>query len=361
MTLRFAKEPLVQFVRDVFVAAGCSPAEARRIGTYLVSANLTGHDSHGVQRVPRYLQWLAEGDFKADVTVKIETETPVLAVVDGGYGFGQTVAPQAVDLGIKKAKAMGLSAIALKHAGHVGRVGDWAERAVEAGLVSIHFVNVTGSALVAPFGSVDRIFSTAPYCVGVPRAGTFPLILDFATSIVAEGKVLNASYGGKSIPPDALIAPDGTLSNDPQTLYGPFTPTGPRNYRQGEGAIRAFGDHKGSGLAFMCEVLGGSLTGTGAADAHAPWANGMMSFYIDPTKLDPKGLFPPDVERFVSTVKAGRPANGNVPVLVPGEQEFRTREARTRDGIPLPDATWESICAAAQAIGVASERVPKPL
>jgi LDH2 family malate/lactate/ureidoglycolate dehydrogenase len=112
MTRRIAKDPLVAFVRDIFAKAGCSESEAQRIGTYLVSANLTGHDSHGVQRVPRYLQWLADGDFKADVTVKIESETPVLAVVDGGFGFGQTVAPQAVDLGIKKAKAMGLSAIA---------------------------------------------------------------------------------------------------------------------------------------------------------------------------------------------------------------------------------------------------------
>ena len=245
---------LEELVRDIFRKAGCSAAEAERMGKYLVIANLTGHDSHGVQRVPRYLQWLAEGDFVADRTVKVISDTPVLAVLDGQYGFGQTVAPQAVAIGIKKCKEMGLAAIALRNSGHVGRVGDWAEMAAAEGLVSIHYVNAASSVLVAPFGGVDRRFSTAPYCVGIPRKGQNPLVLDFATSIVAEGKVLNASFGGKKIPDDALIAPDGSTSGDPHVLYGDYTPTGPRNYRKGKGAIRAFGEHKGSGLALMCET-----------------------------------------------------------------------------------------------------------
>ena len=116
--------------------------------------------------------------------------------------------------------------------------------------------------LVAPYGGVDRRFSTAPYCVGIPRPGQDPLVLDFATSIVAEGKVLVASQGGKKIPDGALIGPDGKPSGDPHLLYGDYTPTGPRDHSKGTGAIQAFGDHKGSGLAFMCEMLGGSLPAT---------------------------------------------------------------------------------------------------
>ena len=106
--------PLTELVRDIFAKAGCSAAEAERIGKYLVSANLTGHDSHGVARVPRYLQWKRDGVVHADRKVKIVTETPVLAVVDGLHGFGQTVAPQAVAIGIEKCKAMGLSMVALQ-------------------------------------------------------------------------------------------------------------------------------------------------------------------------------------------------------------------------------------------------------
>jgi uncharacterized oxidoreductase len=352
---------LEELVRDIFSKAGCSPAESERMGKYLVVANLTGHDSHGVQRVPRYLQWLAEGDFVADRTVKVISETPVLAVLDGQYGFGQTVAPQAVAVGIRKCKEMGLAAVALRNSGHVGRVGDWAEMAAAEGLVSIHYVNAASSVLVAPYGGVDRRFSTAPYCVGIPRKGQDPLVLDFATSIVAEGKVLNASFGGKKIPPDALIGPDGQTSGDPHVLYGDYTPTGPRSYRQGKGAIRAFGDHKGSGLAMMCEVLGGSLTGTGAAQENRKWANGMLSFYVDPARIDPEGFFPADVTRYVDYVKSARPAVAGSEVLVPGEPEQRMRAQRLRDGIPLPEDTWNAIAQAARRIGIDPARIEQTL
>jgi uncharacterized oxidoreductase len=352
---------LEELVRDIFRKAGCSAAEAERMGKYLVIANLTGHDSHGVQRVPRYLQWLAEGDFVADRTVKVVTDTPVLAVLDGQYGFGQTVAPQAVAIGIKKCKEMGLAAVALRNAGHVGRVGDWAEMAAAEGLISIHYVNAASSVLVAPFGGVDRRFSTAPYCVGIPRKGQNPLVLDFATSVVAEGKVLNASFGGKKIPDDALIAPDGSTSGDPHVLYGDYTATGPRTYRKGTGAIRAFGEHKGSGLALMCEILGGSLTGTGATQESRKWANGMLSFYIDPARIDPDGFFPEDVTRYVAYVKSARPATPGGEVLVPGEPEERTRAKRLKEGVPLPEDTWKAIAAAAEKIGIDAARIQRTL
>lgn len=352
---------LEELVRDIFRKAGCSAAEAERMGKYLVIANLTGHDSHGVQRVPRYLQWLAEGDFVADRTVKVISDTPVLAVLDGQYGFGQTVAPQAVAIGIRKCKEMGLAAVALRNAGHVGRVGDWAEMAAAEGLISIHYVNAASSVLVAPFGGVDRRFSTAPYCVGIPRKGQNPLVLDFATSVVAEGKVLNASFGGKKIPGDALIAPDGSTSGDPHVLYGDYTPTGPRTYRKGTGAIRAFGEHKGSGLALMCEILGGSLTGTGATQEERKWANGMLSFYIDPARIDPDGFFPEDVTRYVAYVKSARPATAGGEVLVPGEPEERTRAKRLKEGVPLPEDTWKAIAAAAEKIGIDAARIQRTL
>lgn len=353
---------LREIVRDIFVAAGCSDAEGTQLATSLVGANLTGHDSHGVVRVPRYVEWKAEGAFIAGRTVEIVRETPVIAVVDGKYGFGQTVAPQAVSIGIRKAKAMGLSAVALRNAGHVGRVGEWAEMAAADGLVSIHYVNAPQSLLVAPYGGVDRRFSTAPYSVGIPRPGTDPLILDFATSVVAEGKVLVASQGGKKIPDDALVSPDGSRSGDPHVLYGDFDPVGPRNYKQGKGAIRAFGEHKGSGLAFMCELLGGSLTGTGAADEkRARWANGMLSFYIDPAQLDPGDFIPKDVQRYVDYVKSSRPVAKDGEVLVPGEPEIKNRKDREANGIPLPDDTWSAISATARKVGLDDARIARAL
>jgi len=343
---------LEALVSDIFVRIGSSEAEAARIGHYLVVANLTGHDSHGVVRVPRYAQNRRDGTTVADQRIEIVSDTPVLAIVDGKYGFGQTVAPQAVQLGIDKCQSMGLSAIGLRNAGHIGRVGDWAEMAAAAGLVSVHFVNAAGSVLVAPHGGVDRRFSTAPYAVGIPRAGQAPLVLDFATSIVAEGKVLVASQGGKKLPADALIEPDGRATSDPHALYGDYTASGPRNYRQGKGAIRAFGEHKGSGLAFMCEMLGGALTGNGATREGRPFANGMLSFYVDPARIDTDGFFGPEIERYVAYVKNSRPALTGGEVLVPGEMEQRTRAKRLAEGIPLPDDTWAAIVATAREVGI---------
>ena len=351
---------LADLVRDIFAKSGCSAAEAERIGKYLVSANLTGHDSHGVVRVPRYVQWKKAGVVVADRDVEIVTETPVLAVVDGLHGFGQTVAPQAVAIGIEKCRKNGLSMVALRNAGHIGRVGDWAEMSAEAGFVSVHFVNASGSVLVAPFGGTERRLSTAPFVVGVPRPGQMPIILDFATSIVAEGKVLVASQGGKKLPDNALIDRDGQMGTDPHMLYGDYTATGPRDQSKGKGAIRAFGDHKGSGLALMCELLGGSLTGmkaTGGGAKAGFRGNGMLSFYVDPKVVDPEAMFSDDVARYITYFKSAKPATPGGEVLVPGEPEQRTRAQRLAEGIPLPDDTWASILATAREVGVDENRI----
>ena len=145
---------LIDFVAEVFSHSESSPEEARRIATYLTTANLTGHDSHGVIRVPVYIRWKKTGNVVPNQTAEIVVDTPSLAVVDGKFGYGQTVTPHAVRIGIEKCKKAGLAAVALRNAGHIGRVGDWAEMAAAEGLVSVHFVNAAGSLLVAPFGGV---------------------------------------------------------------------------------------------------------------------------------------------------------------------------------------------------------------
>jgi len=350
---------LIDFVAQVFARTGSSPAEATRIATYLTTANLTGHDSHGVIRVPVYVRWNKMGAVVPDQTVELAVDTPALAVVDGKHGYGQTVGPQAVRIGIEKCKASGLAAVALRNAGHIGRIGDWAEMAAAEGLVSIHFVNAAGSVLVAPYGGVERRLSTAPYCVGIPRQGQGPIVLDFATSIVAEGKVLVASRGGKKLPQGALIDLDGTLSEDPAVLYGPYQADGPRDYSQGTGAIRAFGEHKGSGLALICELLGGALTGNGATALNRPFANGMFSIYVDPKRVDTDNFFDGEISRYVSYFKDTRPAAGTDAVLIPGEPEAAKRAERTKNGVPLPDDTWAAIVNTAREVGVSEVSIQR--
>jgi uncharacterized oxidoreductase len=353
-----AADTLKRFVSDIFAKAGTDRAESERIAGFLLSANLTGHDSHGVIRVPRYVQNLKDGDTLPGQSISIVTEGPTHAVVDGNSGFGQTIGPLAVDLGIAKAREAGMAVIALRNSAHIGRIGDWGERAAEAGMVSIHFVNVHQGELVAPFGGVDRRFSTNPLCICIPQAdGTPPLLLDFATSVVAEGKVLVASNGGKPLPEGALIGPDGLLSTDPATLYGPLAPAGPRNAREGKGAIRAFGDHKGSGIAFMCEILAGVLTGGGTSGPIHPnttrrrITNGMLSIYLDPAHFGTQH-FVKEARDYVDYVKASRPALGVSEVLVPGEVESRTRAERLANGVPLQVDTWKTIVATARNLGL---------
>lgn len=349
---------LTRFVADIFRAATVSSGEADRVAHHLVSANLTGHDSHGVIRTPRYVEYVRDERVFRDVTIKVVAETATHAVVDGLYGFGQTVGPQAVDLGIAKAKAAGMCVVALRKSGHIGRIGDWGERAADAGLVSIHFVNVENGELVAPFGGVDRRFSTNPFCVCAPGVAGGPhLLLDFATSLVAEGKVLVASRGGKKLPAGALITPAGELSVDPATLYGPLTEGGPRDPKNGEGAIRAFGEHKGSGLAFMCDILAGVLTGGGTSGPvpggkRGQISNGMLSIYLDPAHFGAQG-FVAEARSFADYVKSSRPAAGVDEVLAPGEVEHRTREARRAKGIPVQADTWLSLTSLAGTLGVA--------
>lgn len=341
-------------VAAIFRAAGCDPAEAQRISTHLLGANLAGHDSHGVARVPRYVEWLEAGFVVRARTAEVVTDGGCFALLDGHFGFGQTVAPQAVELGIARALQHGIAVVGLRNAGHIGRVGDYAEMAIRAGLISVHFVNVAGSVLVAPFGGTERRFSTAPFSVGVPLPGR-PLVLDFATSLVAEGKVLVASNGGKPLPPDALIEPDGTLSGDPHTLYGEYPQIGPRNPANGRGAIRAFGEHKGSGLAFMCEMLAGALTGggtSGPVGARGRIANGMLSFYVSPKHFGTEAAFHEAGRGYVDWVIGCNPVAADSPVLAPGDKEAVTRADRLANGVPLQPDTWDGIRETARRLGV---------
>ena len=355
VTLQLPK--LIAFVAEIFAKTGSSAEEATRVATYLATANLTGHDSHGVIRVPVYIRWNKMGSIVPNQTIEMVVDTPSLAVIDGRFGYGQTVTPQAVRIGIDKCKAQGLAAVALRNSGHLGRVGDWAEMAAKEGLVSIFFVNASGSVLVAPYGGVERRLSTAPYCVGIPRDGAPPVVLDFATSIVAEGKVLVASRGGKKLPTGALIDPDGTLSENPTTLYGPFEMEGTRDHSHGKGAIRAFGEHKGSGLALVCELLGGALTGTGATGPNKRFANGMLAIYIDPKKIDAADFFDADMTRYIDYFKNTKPAQGVEQVLIPGEPEAKLRAERTANGVPLPDETWAAIVGTARDVGVSESAI----
>lgn len=349
---------VIRLVTEIFARSGCDADEAARIAEHLTSSSLAGHDSHGVIRVPRYVEMLRNGAVHAGRHIEILSQADNFALVDGQYGFGQTIGEEAVALGVEKAKSHGTAIIALRNAGHLGRIGDWAEIAAADNIVSLHLVNVAGSTLVAPFGARERRFSTNPIAIGIPVEGEPPVILDFATSLVAEGKALVAARGGKALPAGSLISAEGNLSNNPEDLYGPIDSQSRPDARKGGGALRAMGEHKGSGLSFICELLAGALTGSGCSGpGEKPIANGMLSIYLSVPFFASDNDFAATARDYISWIRQAKPAENGGNVLIPGDPERSTRAKRLADGVPFAEEAWSDIVQTAYSTGLSEAEV----
>src|SRR4051812_31162967 len=215
-------EALTAFTPQLFEAAGVPPADAATVAAGLVGANLRGHDSHGVMRVPQYVDFLQRGDYRTGVDLIIEHEAPGVVVCDAQWGFGQVQARRLLDLVLKKAKAQGVAAGTARDCGHVGRLGEYAERAAAEGVVLIATVNNGGAGQrVAPPGGLEPRIGTNPLCAAVPTS-THPVVLDFGTSAAAEGKVRVYYINNKApVPEGWLQDSEGRPTTDPSVLYEP--------------------------------------------------------------------------------------------------------------------------------------------
>jgi hydroxycarboxylate dehydrogenase B len=362
------KEPVIlkadileNVVAAIFRKAGCEADEAREVAHYMLDGNLTGHDSHGVIRTGRYVSWIGDRVFPGN-RMTIISETDTIAICDGHNGFGQIIGQQMVRLGIDKAKQQGISVVALRNSGHMGRLGTWAEMTTAENVVLVAFTNVRSSLLVAPFGGIDRRMSPAPVTIGLPVEGRDPVILDFATSSVAEGKALVAHNGGKPLPADVLIGPDGKRSNDTALLYGPTEPGEVVNPMKGPGALRALGEHKGSGLAFVTELLAGALTGAGCAGPlPRPYSNNMLAIFLDVAAFDQEGGIAAEIKSYIDFFIQSEPEEKGGQVLMPGEPERLARKERLANGVPMAPEAWEDILRTATKVGISDEEIAKIL
>lgn len=348
---------LERLVAAIFGAAGCEAAEARQVAHYMMDGNLTGHDSHGVIRTGRYVSWIGSRLFPGR-RLSVISDTGNIVIADGCNGFGQIIAEQATRMGIARAKKNGVAVVALRNSGHMGRIGTWAELAAAENVVFIGFVNVRASLLVAPFNGIERRMSTAPVAIGLPVEGREPVILDFATSAVAEGKALVTLQGGKPLPPDVLIGPDGKRSSDPELLYGKVAPGAVANPMDGPGALRALGEHKGSGLAFICELLAGALAGGGCAGPMPrTYANNMLAIFLDVAAFNAGGQFASEVKNYIEFFTSSKPEKEGGRVLIPGDPERLARRERLANGIPMAAAAWEDILLTARKVGLDQGRI----
>ncbi len=349
-TFTYHATPLTRAIEAVVAAGGSEAREARLVAENLVTANLLGHDSHGIGMIPRYIAALLEGGLAANQHPRVNLDAGAMLALDGCKGYGQVIGHEAMEMAIERAAKHGSCVMSLGNAHHLGRIGHWAEMAVARGLVSIHFVNVLSHARVAPYAGRDARFGTNPCCIGVPLPGEPPFLLDFATSAVAQGKLRVAHNKRAKIPPGWLIDDQGNPTDDPR--WGVLAPLG---------AMTCFGEHKGYGLAVACELLGGALTGGGVTDydnkTQRRVLNGMLSIIIDPKRLGTENAFAKDAKSFLAWLRASRPAPGHDHVRIAGEPEREYRAKRSREGIPVDEETWKEIRAAAAKLKLSPEKI----
>ena len=335
---------------------GSENTEAMLVADQLVEANLAGHDSHGVGMMPAYVEGVLGGRLHINSHPTVIVDSGPLLTLDGNAGYGQVNGHEAMDLGIERAAQHGVALVGLRNSYHIGRIGHWAEQCAAAGYASLHMVNVIGHPpLVAAYGGAEARFGTNPFCAAVPgRDGRPGFLLDMATSIIAGGKARVAANKGVKVPPDTIIDVNGNLTDDPNAFW--YTdPTGERG-----GALVAFGDHKGSGLAIMCELLSAALLG--GETAHPKNArdgriiNSMLSVIIDPGATGDAETFFEEIELFRDFVLDSRLRSDCDEILVPGQPEQIARLDRA-EGFEVDPVTIDQLRSSAAKAGMKSGSV----
>lgn len=342
-------ESLEALGRQMFEAAGASPAEAQTVVSSLVQANLAGLDSHGVIRIPQYLGMVRQGLMKFGQPVEVVRETATTAVLNGNWGPGQICAQRATELALDKARQWGLGAVGLQQSSHVGRLGEYVLRLAREGFLGLAAVNNHGAARhTAPFGGIQGRLATNPIAFAAPANGHPPFVLDITTSVVAEGKIRVLRNKGQQLPEGWILDGQGRPTTDPNDFYG--VPRGVLLPLGGEVG------YKGFGLGLMVELLAGALSGAGCSregPTHPGNALFVLAIAID--AFVDRHVFEQQVADFFAYVKSSPLQEGFAEILIPGEPEVRMEQRRRAEGIPIDDETWRQIQETAAALGIEVE------
>lgn len=348
-------------ITEIFLAMNCSNDETSMIVSHLITANLMGHDSHGVGMIPIYVKSFHSGILFPNMTPEPLKDESTIIIYDGRRGFGQSVTYQAIDESIKKCKKSGLVLMGINNSGHMGRIGTYGEQCAAQGIVSVHFVNVIDrSPSVVPFGGTRARFGTNPICIAMPRSNEQrPIVLDFATSKVAVGKIRVAINKNEELPDGLVIDHKGEPSNDPRVLEQHIYPHQESNVP--EGAVLPMGDYKGFGLSLFCEILGGILSGGKTIQpGHKRLGgviNNMMSILIDPSYLVKNSYLNEELDLLVKYIKSSPSVSDNQPVVLPGEIEQKNMNDRLKNGIPIDNETFEQILKASDSLNIDRSRL----
>jgi uncharacterized oxidoreductase len=337
---------LIEFSELLLAAGGASREEASLVGKSLVGANLRGYDSHGMMRIPYYVDALAKGEVVSGAELAIRKETHSLIVADGNWGFGQVQARRLLERLMTMARDGGVAVGTMLRCCHVGRLGEYCEIAAADKLVTMVMVNSHGAAcrMAPPGGRVPRL-STNPLAVGVPHADA-PLVLDFSTSATAEGKVRVKRIAGERVPDGWLIDSQGRPTNDPNALYA-----------DPPGAILPMGGaqaYKGFGLGLIIDIFCGALSG-GLCSREKPETqigNCVYMQVLDPAQFGGIKHFEAEVAQLADFVRNCPRTEGVDDILLPGDPERRVLADRTAKGIPLDGENWAQLARLAERLKV---------
>lgn len=329
---------------------GARTEDAALVAAALVRSNLCGYDSHGVYRLAQYHAWWKDGLLHPDARPTVAEQTRCLARVDGHWAFGQVVADVAARLAVRMASREGIAAVTAFRSNHVGRLADSAATVQAAGLIGLLCVNDSGAGqCVVPWGAREPRLATNPIAMGIPGGAGPGILFDFSTSAAAMGKVRQLQLQGKPAPPGWLIDAEGEQTTDPNVLF-----VEPR------GALLPAGGHRGFALSLAAEVLGGILSGAGAAGPTPgpEELNGLFILVLDPARFRPPQAFGAEVDRLTAYVKTARPAAGVEEVHIPGERSRAEAARRAHAGIQLNDKTVEALREVAAALGIDAAPLP---
>jgi hydroxycarboxylate dehydrogenase B len=345
---RIPAAELTAFCAAALVKAGAEDADAHLVADHLVTANLTGHDSHGAGLLPAYVKHAVEGLVDVEAEPEIEHDKGAVLKIAGHDAWGRKAGEFAIRAAMKKAGELGLCAVTLSNAHHLGRIGAYGEMAAQDGFSALFFVNVTDhDPMVAPYNGTDARFGTNPVCIALPPTGTKPaFLLDMATSRIAMGKARVAANKGLRVPFGSIIDENGAPTDDP---------SGFKSFEQ-KGALAPFGDHKGYGLAFAAELLAGVYSGGGTIqpghERRGGIRNQMFAVVMQPDAFGDAAVMEREIDAMWDYALASPPADWDSPVIAPGDPERALRKRRSEAGIPMDAETLKQMNAAAQAVGM---------
>jgi len=328
----------------ILVNAGASPENAAVVAEHLVESETLGRLSHALRLLPTYVDRLLKGEVDGTARPAVTQDSGATLRITGNGGFGQVAGDFAADQGIERARELGISLVALRESGHLGRNGRWPERAAARGVASMHFGHSargsSGKDFLVPHGGAEPRMRTSPMSFGAPAESGPPVVVDFAVGEMSANAVLLAAERNIRLPTKALIGPDGTPSDDPE----PFT--------RGLSGLRPIGGHKGFALALFVEIFAGIIAGDGTAGHRR---NSLLSVYIDVRRQRDWASYAAEIEAMLAHVRSARPAAGSDGVRIPGEQNPARAERAVREGLAADPRLVEALKKAALASGSLGE------